>query len=211
MGGDPVAAGMVASLSRPGGNITGVTLAYAQLEQKRLELLHQMIPNAAKIAVLINPNNPRAKTDQAAIEDGAKELCFSVIVVMHVQEPDEIEEAVAKAVSLGVSAVDVAADPLFYAQRERLVAATAKYRIPAMYQDGAQVTAGGLMSYGTPLAEVYRQAGIYTGQILKGTKPSDLPVFQPSKYELHLNLKTAKSLGLDVPTSLLLLANKVIE
>jgi putative ABC transport system substrate-binding protein len=210
LGGDPVASGMVASLGRPGGNVTGVTLALSLLEQKRLELIHQMVPATGTIAVMMNPNNPRAETDRVSIQTAAEKLSLRVAVV-HARSPDEFDAALASAAQQGAGALDVASDPLFVAEDERLVALAAQYAIPAMYQTSKLVKAGGLMSYGTPLAEVYRQAGIYVGQILKGAKPAELPVLLPTKYELYINLKTAKTLGLDVPTSLLLLAEEVIE
>jgi putative ABC transport system substrate-binding protein len=209
-GGDPVAAGIVTSLNRPGGNVTGMTLALALLEQKRLELLHEMVPLTRTIAVMMNPTNPRLQSDKASIEAAAKKLGLGVSIV-YASDPNEFEAAVNSAARARAGALHVASDPLFVGALDRLVPVTARYAIPAMYQAREQVRAGGLMSYGTPLTEVYRQAGIYVARILKGAKPADLPILQPTKYELHINLKTAKSLGLEVPTSLLLLAEEVIE
>jgi putative tryptophan/tyrosine transport system substrate-binding protein len=209
-GGDPVASGMVASLGRPGGNVTGVTLALSVLEQKRLELLHQMIPASSTVAVMMNPNNPRAESDKSRIQAAAEKLGLRIAVV-NVRNSKEFEAALSSATQQGAGALDVASDPLFMGEHERLVALVAQHAIPAIYQDSMAVKVGGLMSYGTPLADMYRQAGIYVGQILKGAKPVDLPVLQPTKYEFHVNLKTAKALGLEVPTSLLLFADEVVE
>jgi putative ABC transport system substrate-binding protein len=209
-GGDPVASGMVASLGRPGGNLTGLTLALHLLEQKRLELLHQMVPASGTIAVMMNPNNPRVESDKTSIQRAAETLGLRIAVV-NARSPNEFEAALSSATQQGAGAIDVASDPLFMGEHEWLVALVAQHAIPAIYQASMLVKAGGLMSYGTSIADMYRQAGIYVGQILKGAKPADLPVLQPTKYEFHLNLKTAKALGLEVPTSLLLFADEVIE
>jgi putative ABC transport system substrate-binding protein len=210
VGGDPVTSGLVASLGRPGGNITGMMNVFAALEAKRLELLHQMVPASGTIAVMMNPSNPRAESDKAHFQAAAEKLGIRVQFI-YARDLHEIEAALAGAARQRTGALDVASDPLFFGERDRLVALAAQHAIPAMYQEGSYVKAGGLMSYGTINSDLYRQAGIYVGQILKGSNPANLPVLQPTKFELLINLKTAKALGLEVPMSILLLAEEVIE
>ena len=162
------------------------------------------------IGVLINPANPRAETQGKNIQAAAEKLGLRIRVV-HAGSAREFDPAIASAVQQTAGALLVASDPLFNGERERLVALAAQHAIPAIYQEGSYVKAGGLMSYGAINSDLYRQAGIYVGQILKGSKPADLPVLQPTKFELLINLKTAKALGLEVPMSILLLAEEVIE
>jgi len=208
-GGDPVKAGLVASLNKPGGNITGVTFVFAELGAKRLELLRQLAPKRfKKIALLINPSY-QPGLDEVR-QAGDRSLGFQVNVLNGSTE-SEIDKAFATVSRQKVDAVVVATDPFLLGQRDQLVRLAARYVIPAIYFSREFVDAGGLMSYGPSIANGYRQAGIYTALILKGTKPADLPVVQPTTFELAINLKTAKGLGLTIPPSLLLQANHVIE
>jgi putative ABC transport system substrate-binding protein len=210
LGGDPVAAGLVPSLGRPDGSITGVTLTAEDLEAKRLELLHEMVPKAGMVGVLINPANPRAEIQRNNIQAAAEKLGLRIRVV-HAGNPREFDGAIASAVQQAAGALLVASDPLFNDERERLVALVARHAIPAMYFTSDHAKAGGLLGYGSNTADMYRQAGIYAGRILKGSKPSELPVLQPTRYELIVNLVTAKTLDLEVSTSILLRADEVIE
>jgi putative ABC transport system substrate-binding protein len=209
-GGDPVAAGLVASLNRPGGNLTGVTQFTAALEAKRLELLHELVPNAAVIAVLVNPNYPDAGKQQRDVEAAAHAI-GKQIYILKASTDHEIDPAFATFVEQRVGALLVASDPFFASRRDQLVALAARHAIPSIYQWREFAEAGGLMSYGTGLAEVYHLVGVYTGKILNGGKPSNLPVQQAVKVELVINLKTAKTLGLTFPLSLLGRADEVIE
>src|SRR5262245_30229543 len=208
-GGDPVKAGLVASLNKPGGNITGVTFVFAELGAKRLELLRQLAPKRfKKIALLINPNY-QPGLDEVR-QAGDRSLGFQVNVLNGSTE-SEIDKAFATGSRQKVDAVVVATEPFLLCQRDHLVRLAARYVIPTIYFSREFGDAGGLMSYGPSIANGYRQAGIYTALILKGTKPADLPVVQPTTFELAINLKTAKGLGLTIPPSLLLQANHVIE
>jgi putative ABC transport system substrate-binding protein len=206
---DPVRLGFVASFNRPGGNITGLSFISGALGAKRLELLRQLVPNATVIAVLTNPNNPAE--DNLRGEQAAARAIGQRIVVRDASTVAEIEEAFAALVQQQADALLVNADILFTAQRDLLVALAARHRLPASYAWREFAEAGGLMSYGTNLAHGYQQMGIYAGRILKGEKPADLPVVQPTKFELVINLKTAKILGLEIPDKLLALADEVIE
>ncbi len=209
-GSDPVRLGLVTSLSRPGGNITGVNFFVTQMESKRLGLLRALIPGVQLIAVLLNPNIPvhaRQKTDveEAAYAFGQQ------IHLLSASNESEIDAAFATAMQLRAGAMLVGADPFFNSQRDKIVALAARYSIPAIYEQREHALAGGLMSYGTNLSEGYRQAGVYAGRILKGEKPGDLPVAQSSKFELIINLKTAKALGIEVPPNLSAEADEIIE
>jgi len=207
---DPIKLGLVASLNHPGGNATGVNLFSVAVEPKKLELLHELVPKAQIIGVFVNPRNANAETIIGEVERAARALQLQINVVK-VSAADEFGAAFASVVRQAAGALLVAADPFFTAQREALVALAAQYSIPAIYEFREFTAAGGLISYGTNLSEAYHQVGGYTGRILKGEKPSDLPVVQPTKFELVINIKTVKTLGLTVPPNLFALADEVIE
>jgi ABC-type uncharacterized transport system substrate-binding protein len=207
---DPVKAGLVASLNRPGGNLTGVNMLSVALEAKRMQLLHELVPKAALIAVLVNPKTPDLETEIAELQAAANTIGWRT----YVEKADSVEglEAAFNAiVQHHADALLVAADPFFTSRREQITALAARYVIPAIYELREYPIAGGLVSYGTSLADGYRQAGVYAGRILKGAKPADLPVMQPTKFDFVINLKTAKALGLAVPPTLLATADEVIE
>jgi len=207
---DPVRTGLVASLNRPGRNVTGVSLLASTLDAKKLGLLRELAPKASTIGVLINPNYPSANSQWDEAQKAAGRLGLRPIM-LSASTDGEIESAFASAAKQGVDALLVATDPFLLSRREQLVALAARYAVPAIYAQREVVTAGGLISYGPHFWDGYRQAGAYVGRILKGEKPADLPVLQPTKFELVINLKTAKALGLEVPDRLLALADEVIE
>jgi putative ABC transport system substrate-binding protein len=209
-GNDPVAGGLVASLNRPGGNATGVTLIDTDLVAKRLELLHELVPKAAVIAVLINPNNPNAELQAREAQEAARLLGVRVHI-LHAGNERDFDAALHTAIQHSASALQVVGDAFVTSNRDALVALVTRHGIPAIYHQRDLPAAGGLVSYGTNIADSYRQVGIYTGRILKGERPADLPVMQPTKFELVVNLKTAKALGLDVPWFLQQRADEVIE
>jgi len=209
-GGDPVKLGLVASLSRPGGNATGVNMFTSALEPKRLGLLRELVPGAALIAVLVNPNSPNIETQLKDLQEAARAV-GQQIHILHGSSERELDTAFATLTQLRAGALLIGSDPFFNSRRDELVALAARYAIPAIYEWREFAAAGGLMSYGTNLAEGYRQVGIYTGRILKGDKPADLPVMQSIKFEFVINLKTANALGLDVPPGLSARADEVIE
>jgi putative ABC transport system substrate-binding protein len=208
-GADPVKAGLVASLNRPGGNITGVSPLLSALGSKRLELLHLLVPKAAVIGVLVNPNYD-ADAQVRDVQTAADTIGVQV-KVLPATSIEEIDKAFATASQQVVAALFVANDPYLDSQRDQIIALAARAAIPAMYYTRSYTAAGGLISYGANIAEAYRQAGIYTGKILKGAKPAELPVLQPTNFKLIINRKTANALGLEVPAQLLALADEVIE
>jgi len=210
IGGDPVKLGLVASLNRPGGNITGVTMFATQMETKRLGLLHELIPGATVVAALINPSQADAPAQADEVTEAARVLGLKLHVVYAGGERD-IEAAVATCLQLRAGALQVAADPFFNSRREQIVALAARYMMPAIYEWRYFVTLGGLASYGTSLADGFRQGGIYTGRILKGAKTTDLPTVQTTKFEFLINLKTAKALGIEIAPMLSARADEVIE
>jgi putative ABC transport system substrate-binding protein len=209
-GDDPVKSGLVASLNRPGGNMTGVTFLSPAIEAKRVELLHELAPRASTIAALINPSFPAAEIRASAVHGAARALGLQ-LTVYNVATESDIEKAFEVITATNTDSLLVTTDPLFFIHHERLVELAAHYALPAAYFTREFVEAGGLMSYGSSIVETYRQAGIYTGQILKGEKPAELPVQQPTKFGMTINLKTAKALGLTVPNTLLVSADEVIE
>jgi putative ABC transport system substrate-binding protein len=208
--GDPVKLGLVASLNRPGGNITGVSQLSSELVAKRLGLLHDLIPTATMIGFLVNPIDPRAETQTNDTQEAAQALGLQ-IYVLNASSEAQIGTALATLPGLQAGALLVGTSNLFSSQPERIPAWAARQGVPAIYQYREYVAAGGLISYGTSLTDSYRQVGIYTGRVLKGEKPADLPVMRPTKFELVINLKAAKLLGLDIPPTLLATADEVIE
>jgi putative ABC transport system substrate-binding protein len=209
-GSDPIRAGLVDSLNRPGGNITGVSMLLSELMAKCLNLVHQLVPNAALIGALVNPDYSDADLQLRELQEAARAIKLPILVVSASTEGG-IDAAFAILAEQRAAALLVANDLLFISRRDQIVAQAARHALPAIYNTRDYIAAGGLMSYAPSLEEAYRQAGIYTGRILQGAKPSDLPVMQPTKFELIINLKAAKALGLDVPDKLLALADEVIE
>jgi putative ABC transport system substrate-binding protein len=207
---DPVRFGLVASFNRPGGNITGTGGFVDELDAKRLELLREIVPNARKLGALFNANRPGVDTQIARLKADAQKA-GQPLAVFKVGSATEIDATVARLSSESVDALLVTADPYFNSHRERLVALLMRHRVPALYQWSAFTAEGGLASYGPSIKEAYERAGVYLARILKGEKPADLPILQPSKFELTINLKTAKALGLTVAPTLLARADAVIE
>jgi putative ABC transport system substrate-binding protein len=209
-GGDPVTQGLVASLNRPGGNATGVVFFATQLAAKRLELLRQLVPKVTTIAMLMNPNSPNFAAERSDAQAAAQAI-GQQLVILDVSNDRDIETAFATLMNRGAGALLVGSGTFLTSNAERVVALAAHYGLPAIYPQREAALAGGLMSYGTSLTDAYRQIGVYTGRILKGERPAELPVVRSTKFEFVLNLKTVKALGLDVPPTLLALADEVIE
>jgi putative ABC transport system substrate-binding protein len=209
-GDDAVAAGLVASLARPGGNLTGVSFLDVELMPKRLDLLSELVPQAGVIALLVNPTNPNAERVMRNVQEAARTKGVQ-LPIQKARTESEIDAAFATLVQLKAGALVVGADAFFNSRREQLVALASRHQVPAIYEWREFPASGGLISYGTSIAAVYRQVGLYAGKILNGAKPADLPVEQPTTLELVVNLKTAKALGLTVPPSILARADEVIE
>jgi putative tryptophan/tyrosine transport system substrate-binding protein len=209
-GRDPVKVGLVTSLGRPGGNVTGVNLFTTELAEKRLGLMHDLIPAGALFALLVNPSFPGAEEITQDAQAAARAVGRATYVVTARSE-SEIDAAFAAIVEMRAGALLVGVDPFFNSRRNQIVALAARYAIPAVYEQREFAVAGGLMSYGTSLTDAYRQQGIYAGRILRGEKPSELPVMQLSKFELVINLKTAEALGLAIPPGVLAIADEVME
>jgi putative ABC transport system substrate-binding protein len=210
LGADPIKVGLVASLNRPGGNITGVSFLANSLPAKLFELLHEAAPSAALVGSLVNPTNPNSQTDMRDVQAAADSLGQKLLVVKASTE-SEIEAAFAVAVEQRVASFYVDLDPFLSSRLQQIVALAVRHGLPSIYAQREYAAAGGLMSYGASISDASRQAGVYVGRILKGEKPADLPVQQAVKVELIINLKTAKALGLTVPTALLVRADEVIE
>ncbi len=209
-GADPIKVGLVPSLNRPGGNVTGITLFSNELNSKKLEILHGLVPATAAIALLVNPDSPTAD----AVVQGTQEAAHALgrrLLVLRASNEREIDTAWAGVVEQSAGGLIVAPDGIFGARRDQLAALAARHRIPAIYEGRVYVRAGGFISYGADILEAYRWVGIYVGKILKGAKPADLPVLQPTKFDLVINLKTAKALGITIPNALLMQATELIE
>jgi putative tryptophan/tyrosine transport system substrate-binding protein len=211
IGSDPVELGLVAGLNRPGGNLTGVAYLNVEVAPKRLELLHELIPTAKSIALLVNPANPVVADAQAKELQAAISTLGLNLMLVKASNPLEMEDAFATLVRERVEALQIGVDPLFGNHVDQLVALAARHKVPTIYPWREFTAAGGLMNYGSSIPDAFRQVGIYTGQILKGAKPADLPVQRPTKLQFVLNLKAAKALGLEVPPTLLARADEVIE
>jgi putative ABC transport system substrate-binding protein len=211
IGGDPVAAGLVATFHRPGGNVTGVSWLGGELTSKRLELASELVPQARAIALLVNPNSPQQTESVVRDMQQAARAKGVQLLVLNAGSESEIDAAFASLVQGHAGALVVTAEPFINSRRQQIVALAARHAVPAIYGIREYATAGGLISYGASLAAAYRQTGIYAGRILKGAKPGDLPVQQSTSFELVVNLKTAKALGLTVPLSILSRADEVIE
>ena len=211
VGEDPVKLGLVASLARPGGNVTGTNYFFQEIAAKRLGLLHELVPKAVRVAVLVNPANaPTAAATLRDIPEAARAIGLQ-IQVLNASTSREIEAAFATLVRERADALFVATDTFFISRRVQFATLAARYGIPAIYSTREEVAAGGLLSYGTDNMEMFHQVGVYTGQILKGAKPADLPVLQSTKFEFVINLQTARALNIDVPAQLLARADEVIE
>ena len=209
-GDDPVVTGLINSLSRPGGNLTGVTLLVVELHAKRFELISELVPQVRRVALLVNPNSPQTERVVRTMEAAAR-VKGAELYVLKAAKESEIAAAFASLSELQVGALIQQADPFFSNRRDQLALLAARYAVPVIYESRQFAEAGGLMSYGTSSPEMYRLLGVYCGRILKGEKPAELPVMQPTKFQLVVNLKAAKAIGLMVPESFLLRADEVME
>jgi putative ABC transport system substrate-binding protein len=210
VGADPVALGLVASLSHPGGNATGVHIFTDELETKRLGLLREIAPGVGTIAVLLNPKGPSFEAQLKDVRDGARVSGFETII-LHAATPEDIDQAFTTLGERRAGALLLGSDPFLASAREQVVRLAARQSIPAMFTERRAAEIGGLMSYGISFPDAYRQSAIYASRILKGEKPSDLPVVRPTKFEFVINLRTAKTLGLTIPPGILAIADEVIE
>ena len=210
IGGDPIAPGLVPSLSRPGGNITGVSFFGTALVTKRLDLARELIGKGSTVAMLVNPDNPPSVAEGTAVQEAAA-AAGQPLRILHASTQRDIDEAFATIQEQRIGALIVSPDPFFFSERIKLVVLTARHVLPTIFADREQAEAGGLMSYGASRRDAYRQAGNYVGRILKGERPSELPVMLPTKFHLLINLKTAKSLRIDIPATVLARADEVIE
>ena len=210
IGNDPVKLGLVTSLNAPGGNVTGISFLINALEAKKLEVLHELVPAASTIGVLLNPTNPIVETQLKDVQQAGRALDLKIIA-LNVGSEADIGAAFATMLEQHAGALLVTADPALTSWRDRMIELAARHAIPAVYHLREFTDAGGLISYGTSLSDGYRQVGVYVGRILKGARPADLPVVQPTKFELVIKLKTAKTLHLDIPAKLLATADEVIE
>jgi putative tryptophan/tyrosine transport system substrate-binding protein len=210
LGADPIGLGLITNLNRPGGNLTGIAMMNLEIETKRLELLHELAPASTSVAVLLNPSNAQAQTQEREAQAAARVIGRKLLVLKAATER-EIESAFATLVREQAGALLVGADTFFNSQAILFVVLTARHAIPTIYPFKSSVDAGGLMSYGTSLLDAYRQTGVYAGRVLKGEKPGDLPIVQPTKFELVINLKTARAVGIAIPPTLLARADEVIE
>jgi putative tryptophan/tyrosine transport system substrate-binding protein len=209
-GDDPLRHGIVANLSRPGGNVTGVSFFTTAVVSKRVELLRELAPNASAIAYLVNPANPEAEAETKDVSAAAGALGFE-LHVLNASSEREIDAAFATLIQLHSGALLTGSDPLLFSRGNQIAALSIRHAVPAIFVSRENAVAGGLASYGTSIPDAYRQAAIYVGRILKGAKPADLPVVQPTKFELVLNLNTAKVIGIDIPSKLIAIADEVIE
>jgi ABC-type uncharacterized transport system substrate-binding protein len=210
IGGDPIAPGLVPNLSRPGGNITGVSFYSAPLVTKRLDLARELIAKGSMIAMLVNPDNPPSVAEGAAVQEAAAAV-GQPLRILHASTQRHLDDAFAIIEQERIGALIVSPDPFFFSERVKLVVLTARHALPTIFPDREQAEGGGLMSYGASRRDAYRQAGNYAGRILKGEKPSELPVMLPTKFHLLINLKTARSLRIDIPATVLARADEVIE
>jgi len=208
--GDPVRQGLVQSINRPGGNVTGSAMVTTDMEQKRLGLLHELVPTVPLIGALVNPSSPGQENQLPEIEQAARTIGRRLFVAK-ASNDEELNAAFALLLQQGIGALLVAGDPYFDTRRDRIIAFAAQNRLPAVYHFREYAFAGGLLSYAPSITDAYRQAGNYTGRVLKGEKPAELPILQPTKFDFVINLKTAKALGLSVPFGLLNAADEVIE